>query len=140
MSIYLTPIIIAKAHGKLREGLASLLENHSATNMIDPVEDEDALFRQMQKWSEDCIVLLDIDLFGKNTIKILKGLQIDYPHIKYIILVNTFNQKKIAFLAGFNHILIKGFDAKDLLTLIGEVQSGKLMQNDIIENNQDIRL
>ena len=136
MTIAVTPIIIAKAHGKLREGLASLLENQPAAHMIDLVEDENALFQKLKEYSEHCVFIIDIDLLGKNALKALKNIRTDFPGTNSILLVNTFSQKKSALSAGFYHILIKGFNANDLLEQVRQVQTENPVQNNLNTNSQ----
>jgi DNA-binding NarL/FixJ family response regulator len=139
MTLISSPIIIAKADGKLREGLYSLLENQPSVRTIDVIQDEISLFQKIKQLSSDCIILLDIDLFEKNTFNIFNHLQADYPYTKCILLVNTFNQKKLAFSAGFYNVLIKGFNANDLLALIQQVQTPKSVKNNVAESSHGIR-
>jgi DNA-binding NarL/FixJ family response regulator len=140
VAIIFTPIIIAKASGKLRDGLFSLLENQPSIIIIDIVQDEISLFDQLDHLSENCIILMDIDLFENNTFPILNRIKTNYPHTNSILLVNTFNQKKSANVAGFNHILIKGFNVNDLLLLIEQVKTSESINNDAIGTNQELRV
>jgi DNA-binding NarL/FixJ family response regulator len=140
VAIIFTPIIIAKASGKLRDGLFSLLENQPSVIIIDTVQDEISLFDQLDHLSENCIILIDINLFENNTFAILNRIKANYPHTNSILIVNTYNQKKSAITSGFNNVLIKGFNASDLLLLIEQIKTFESFNNDTIGKNQGLRV
>ena len=142
MSIDDVSIIIAKAPGKLRDGLYSLIENQPFIHLIGVIEDEGALFKLIKQFTRPCIILLDMNLFEKNSFSIYRQIVKEVPQTGCIILVNTFSQKKQAFLAGFNHVLIKGFNTDDLFSMIQNMHSEKTRPaeevNNYIYSNKDM--
>jgi len=140
MALNSSPIIIAKADGKIRDGLLSILENQPFILIIGAVQDELSLLEQLGLFSGECIILLDINLFANNTFNILNRIHAEYPRTSSILLVNTFHQKKTAISMGFNNLLIKGFNADDLLTLIHLATTAKRLNNKPVETDQVVRL
>jgi DNA-binding NarL/FixJ family response regulator len=138
MSVEDIPIVIVESPGKLREGLCSLIESQPFVQLIGTVEDETSLFQQIKMLSKACIILFDMDLFGKNSLNICRKMIKEAPQTGCILLVNTFSQKKQAVSAGLNNVLIKGFSANDLFMMIQHIQSEK-PGNSKVKNNHPIK-
>ena len=125
MSVNLMPVFIAKAPGRLCEGLCSLLENQPSIKLMGVIQNEADLVQSLHSFPS-AIILLDIDLFGKSIFDICLRLKRESSQAGFIILVDTIEQKKKGIAAGANEAFMKGYTANELLKTIQRIYYARL--------------
>jgi CheY-like chemotaxis protein len=69
------------------------------------------------------LILLDVDLPDEGAWILLEELQRTRPQIPCLFLVNSIEQQQRARLAGAKAVLLKGFEAMELVAMIEKVTS-----------------
>jgi DNA-binding NarL/FixJ family response regulator len=121
----ITQVIIAKAPGRLCEGLRLILENQPWIKVIGIVHDDKTLFKLINQFISPNIILIDVDFSNNNILTLYRQLKQEAPKSGCILLVETLDQKVQAFSAGSNDVLIKGYSVDDLLSSIQLVKYSK---------------
>ncbi len=119
-------VILVDDHQIVRDGIKSLLLNHSNIKVIGEVTNAYELFELLRTLCPD-VVLLDISLPKMSGIEIAKILTKDYPKIKKLMLSMYTSEDFIfnSLKAGINGYLPKNTTREELLKAINEVYMGK---------------
>lgn len=127
MPIILTPVLIAKAAGRLCEGLISLLESQPSIQILGVIHHEKAFYEELERINEPFILIMDIDLFGEKIFEVCQKIKGEKPYSGCILLVNTIDEKEKSQTAGANEALIKGYSMDELLDAIQRVRFIKFL-------------
>ncbi len=126
-------IAIVDDHVIMRQGLISLLAEYDEINILFDANNGRELLDNLKSSKPD-IVLLDIAMPIMNGREALEKMQLKYPHIKVIIMINYFDdQHIIEFIkAGACSFLPKNCDIDKLLDAINYVyENGYFYDNRI---------
>ncbi len=111
-------VLVAKAPGRVCDGLCSLLSHQPHIMLMGVVQEGQAFLKRIRAGAGPGVVLLDTDLAGPGTLDLFQRLRQEMPQVRCILLVDTFEQQAQALSAGAGEILIKGFSADELLAAI----------------------
>ena len=117
-------IVICEDHQIVIDGLRSIFEGHKEYVVIDCVTNALDLLKSIEKNKTD-IILLDLNLPGKNGIEILKEIKQKWPLIKIIILTMYNNESiiKETIKHKANGYLLKNCSSTDLFEALEQVYS-----------------
>jgi DNA-binding NarL/FixJ family response regulator len=104
---------IAAAPGPLMDGLKGLLMTISQIEEIEPISDFPALIGLVAE-RHPSLVVLDFDLVANEITDLFEQCRIQSPKTRYIILVDTVDEKRIAEMARTATVLIKGSSPPEL--------------------------
>lgn len=116
MPISSKKIVICEDHQIVIDGLRSIFNNKESYTVIDYVKNGNELFSSLQRYSPD-ILLLDLNLPGKNGLEILKEVKKYEENIKILILTmyNTESIINEVIRNGANGFLLKNCSTDDLM-------------------------
>lgn len=122
MSVFNKKIIICEDHQIVVDGLRSIFKNSKKYCVVDYVKDATDLYRSLKKHTPD-ILLLDLNLPGKNGLEILKDLKKYEESIKVIILTmyNTESIIKEVIKNGAKGFLLKNCSTDDLMEALTHI-------------------
>lgn len=141
-------IIICEDHQIVIDGLQSIFKDHERYEVIDYASNANDLFKSVEKNNPD-IILLDLNLPGKNGLEILRELKKDYEQIKTLILTmyNTESIIKEVIKNGANGFLLKNCSIEDLQEALKHVYKSekfylgegvkRISKNSILENEDN---
>lgn len=140
-------VFIADDHPIFRSGLKFLLENSFDEIKVHAFENGEELLKNIESKKPD-IVILDIDMPGKNGLEICKIIQEEKPGTKTIILTmyNDHEMLKLAFFNGAKGYLVKDNTSEELVDCINYVLDNKTyvaksireMQSELDSNDMQI--
>jgi DNA-binding NarL/FixJ family response regulator len=134
MPIILTPVLIAKASGRLCEGLISLLESQPSIQIAGVIHQESEFFNELTRYNQPCILIVDIDLFGETIFEICRKIKGEFSSSGCILLVNTIDERDKGYKAGAEEVLIKGYILDELLDAIQRIRYVKFLSLAAHEN------
>jgi DNA-binding NarL/FixJ family response regulator len=115
-----TLIMIVVNASTLQDGLLALMTTIPRIGVVLVAEDQSSAMRMVDDHRPGLIVL-DLDLFGKNTQALTARLSAQSPPGQTIALVDDSEQKEQAKAAGIDNVLLKGFSATEFIAAIEEV-------------------
>lgn len=121
-------VVLADDHTLLRRTLASYLETHDDILVIAEAQDgEQALEATLS--SEPDILLLDLNMPGKNGLEVLPELRAKAPQVKVLVLTGRDEDLYImrALRSGANGYVLKSIDEQKLVDSIRQVMQGELV-------------
>ncbi len=115
-------IVVVDDHKIVRDGIRALLMGEKSIKMVGEAEDHQGLFIALEKVKPD-VVLLDIQLAGKNGIEISRELTEKFPCIKILVLSSVTEEETIlqAVKAGAKGFLSKDTSKEELIAAIQAV-------------------
>ena len=115
-------VIIADDHKLFRQGIAVLLEDMEDVSLIDDVGNGNELLAALKDELPD-IVLLDLDMPGKNGIEVLEEIRQQYAELGVIVLTAVDDTKMIVHLMelGANGYLFKSTSHEEVENAIRSV-------------------
>jgi len=119
-------ILIADDHTMFVDGIESILKTESDIKVIGRCYDGLSIIPFIQKESPD-ILLLDVNLPGKNGIEVCKELNAKYPTVK-VLAISMFNEESYVseiLNNGAKGYILKNTGREELLLAIHTVQEGK---------------
>ncbi|MDE3088046.1 MAG: response regulator transcription factor [Chloroflexota bacterium] len=119
-------VLIVDDHPIVRQGVRSVLANHSDIQVVGEAENAATLFAILDALKPD-VVLLDIRMPGQNGIEITQRLKHESPEIKIIIL-STYDDEEFLFgalRAGAEGYLLKSASNEVLASAIRQVGRGE---------------
>ena len=119
-------VLCVDDHAFLVEGLKARLDLEDSIEFIGRLETADRLIEEVEKTSAD-IVLLDIEMPGRDSFEALRDLAQMYPHVKVIMLSAYVRDHYIdtAVDAGAWGYLSKSDDPDSIVTAIRKVARGE---------------
>jgi DNA-binding NarL/FixJ family response regulator len=110
----------------LRVSVAALIKKWWWIKEVDTVADGEELWAKLQQ-KEYNIVLLDVNLPGKNGIEIAKLVLRDYPSIRLIMLTNHSGEALLVTLhkLGVHGIILKDTDSDELERAVKKIAGGE---------------
>jgi DNA-binding NarL/FixJ family response regulator len=115
-----TLIMIVVNASTLQDGLLALMTTIPQIGVVLVAEDQSSAMRMVDDHRPGLIVL-DLDLFGKNTQALTARLSAQSPPGQTIALAADSEQKEQAKAAGIDNVLLKGFSATEFITAIEEL-------------------
>lgn len=118
-------IIIADDHPMLRAGLVQTINREVDLKIVDECENGEELISKLRKNNYD-LIIMDIDMPGRNGIDILKDIRKEFKKIPVLIL-SAFDEKNYgirAIQSGANAFLSKETDIKLIIDTIRKIQGG----------------
>ena len=112
--------LILTKQGSLQNGLLALLTTIPQISAVLVAEDADSGLRMLNDHRPK-LVLLDMNLAQDSTETILKHTNSQLPTIGSIVLVDSVEQGRKAVSLGADDVLLKGFSADKLISLIEEI-------------------
>ncbi len=119
-------VLIVDDHPIVRQGVRSVLANHSDIEVVGEADGAASLFASLASIKPD-VVLLDIRMPGQNGIEITQRLKREYPDIK-VILLSTYDDEEFLFgalRAGAEGYLLKSASNEVLASSIRQVGRGE---------------
>ncbi|QPJ63017.1 MAG: response regulator transcription factor [Candidatus Nitronauta litoralis] len=118
-------VMIADDHGIVRQGIEKVLSKASDIELISQAESGDEVLKKLKEVSPDVLVM-DIEMPGKNAWDILSDLKHSHPRVKIIIL-SIFPEEKYGprfIKGGASGYVSKSAAPTDLLKAIRKVSLG----------------
>jgi DNA-binding NarL/FixJ family response regulator len=115
-----TLIMIVVNASTLQDGVLALMTTIPRIGVVLVAEDQSSAMRMVDDHHPGLIVL-DLDLFGKNTQALTARLSAQSPPGQTIALADNSEQKEQAKAAGIDNVLLKGFSATEFITAIEEL-------------------
>lgn len=119
-------VLICDDHPIVRQGVRSVLVNHSDISVVGEAENASTLFAIIDSLKPD-VVLVDIRMPGQSGIDVTQRLKRDYPDVKVIIL-STYDDDEFLFgalRAGADGYLLKSASQEVLADSIRQVGHGE---------------
>lgn len=119
-------IVIADDHPIFRSGLKFLLESSFPSIKVTDFENGEGVLSFLVENKPD-LVLLDIDMPGKNGLDTCEAIKNSYPEIKVVILsmYKDVEMVKLAFFNGAKGYLVKDNTSDELVECVQTVCQGK---------------
>ncbi|MBW2368660.1 MAG: response regulator transcription factor [Deltaproteobacteria bacterium] len=119
-------IVIAEDHTILRQGLRSLLKEHSDLEVVGEAEDGRNAIKCVRSTPTD-LVLMDLSMPRMNGFEAIKEIKKQQPNVKIIALTvhNTEEYILMSLQAGADGYVLKDTTHDELLMAIRQVLSGK---------------
>lgn len=111
-----TDILLVEDNVFLAEAMREKLGLFDEFNLLDVAQDENQLRTALDAYSPD-LILMDIELPGKNGIELTQIVRREYPQVKKIIIVTVFEDDELVFdaiQAGVDGYLVKDTNAEEL--------------------------
>lgn len=111
-----TDILLVEDNVFLAEAMREKLGLFDEFNLLDVAQDENQLRTALDTYSPD-LILMDIELPGKNGIELTQIVRREYPQVKKIIIVTVFEDDELVFdaiQAGVDGYLVKDTNAEEL--------------------------
>ncbi len=128
-------IIIADDHPMLRAGLVQTINREVDLKVVAECENGEELIFKLRQDDFD-IVIMDIDMPGRNGIDILKDIRKEFKKIPVLIL-SAFDEKNYgirAIQSGANAFLSKETDIKIIIDTLRKIQGGgKYISDELAE-------
>ncbi len=128
-------VFIVDDHPVVRQGVRSILANHTDIQVVGEAESAASLFSALEASKPD-VILLDIRMPGQNGIEATQRLKHEHPEIKVIILT-TYDDDEFLFgalRAGAEGYLLKSASNEVLASAIRQVGRGeKLLSPALID-------
>jgi DNA-binding NarL/FixJ family response regulator len=125
MSVQTLKILVCDDHALIREGLKRILFNGGIAGLVgeaaNALQAMDEVRRE--KWS---IIILDINLGGRNGMDVLKEIKAEFPKLPVLMLSNYPDEQFAlrAIRAGANGYLNKNLAARVMIEAIQQVMEG----------------
>jgi DNA-binding NarL/FixJ family response regulator len=137
-------ILIVDDHPVVRHGLKSLLAGHPDLMVVGEAEDGAQVLPWLRSYEAD-VILLDIQMKGRNGIEVARRVRRSRPEIKIIILT-TFDEESYlhdALEAGVHGYLLKSVSHESLPEAIravmrGEQQLSPSLVSNVVANYRDL--
>jgi DNA-binding NarL/FixJ family response regulator len=116
-------IIICEDHQLVIDGLLSIFSNNPSTEVISYSKNGNEIQALLEENKPD-VLLLDLNVPGKNGLEILKETKLNHPEIKVIVLTMYNNESIIEKVIDYNAnaYLIKNCSTNELFKAIDHVQ------------------
>jgi DNA-binding NarL/FixJ family response regulator len=121
-----TRVLIVDDHPIVRQGVRSVLANHSDIEVVGEADSAANLFANLESLKPD-VVLLDIRMPGQNGIEITQRLKREHPAVK-VVLLSTYDDEEFLFgalRAGAEGYLLKSASNEVLASAIRQVGRGE---------------
>jgi DNA-binding NarL/FixJ family response regulator len=112
-------IVMAKP-GRIRDSLLLLLATIPQLAEVNPVDDAPSLLRLIRECPPD-LILMDTDMDHNGGLETLEMLKAEVPLIPCLVIVGSAKQRRIAWNAGADGLLLRGFSSRDLANEIGRL-------------------
>jgi DNA-binding NarL/FixJ family response regulator len=119
-------VLIVDDHPVVRQGVRSVLANHSDIEVVGEADGAASLFASLTSLKPD-VVLLDIRMPGQSGIEITQRLKREHPEVK-VILLSTYDDEEFLFgalRAGAEGYLLKSASNEVLAASIRQVGRGE---------------
>ena len=119
-------VLIVDDHPIVRQGVRSVLANHSDIEVVGEADGAASLFANLTLLKPD-VVLLDIRMPGQSGIEITQRLKREHPEVK-VILLSTYDDEEFLFgalRAGAEGYLLKSASNEVLASAIRQVGRGE---------------
>lgn len=119
-------VLLAEDHVILREGLKLLLQHDKELEIVAEAGNGMDVEDLLRKHEID-LVVVDIDMPGKNGVEITHYVKENYPSIKVLVLSMLDNEKYVikSFIAGASGYLLKTSGKDELIAAIKKVHVGE---------------
>ena len=119
-------VLIVDDHPIVRQGVRSVLANHSDIQVVGEADSASTLFAIVDSLKPD-VVLLDVRMPGQGGIEVTQRLKHDYPTIRVIILTTYDDDEYLfgALRAGAEGYLLKSASQETLADSIRQVARGE---------------
>jgi DNA-binding NarL/FixJ family response regulator len=115
-------ILIVAKPGRIRDSLQALLQLMPRLKVVGVTSHSFSALQMLAQYKPS-LILLDVDLPDEGAWILLEELQRTRPQIPCLFLVNSIEQQQRARLAGAKAVLLKGFEAMELVAMIEKVTS-----------------
>lgn len=119
-------VMIADDHSLIREGLRRLLEFDGSIKVVGEASNGEECLEKLDEFNPE-VLLLDINMPGKNGIDVLKQMKADQSQIKVLILTvhNELEYLMSAVDIGVNGYILKDSESSELKKAISVVRDGE---------------
>ncbi len=126
-------ILLADDHPMFCEGLVSILQSEEAFEVIGQASNGIEVVRMAEELQPD-VILMDVNMPGKNGIEATRDIILTSPHIGVLILTMFEDDSSVfsAMRAGARGYLLKGAQKKEIVRAINVVGSGEAIFSAVI--------
>lgn len=119
-------VMIADDHSLIREGLRQLLEFDGSIKVVGETSNGEECLEKLEEFDPE-VLLLDINMPGKNGIDVLKQMKADQSQIKVLILTvhNELEYLMSAVDIGVDGYILKDSESSELKKAIRAVRDGE---------------
>jgi DNA-binding NarL/FixJ family response regulator len=116
--------LIAAKPDRLRDGLHLLLSTAPQVSAIEQADDLDSTYELITERPPG-LVVLDTNLDIGSVSDVLRQIKREVPSLPCLVVVANDEQQRVAWDAGADAVLLKGFSSSELLALIEQLIGGK---------------
>jgi len=119
-------ILVADDHALVRDGIKQVISTEPMFKVTHEADTGDEVLKILQKNKID-ILLMDIDMPGRDGLEILKIINLEYPHIK-VLMISMYSEEQYAiraFKAGASGYLSKSTATYDLIKALMIISQGR---------------
>ena len=126
-------ILLADDHPMFCEGLVSILQSEETFEVIGQASNGIEVVRMAEELQPD-VILMDVNMPGKNGIEATRDIILTSPHIGVLILTMFEDDSSVfsAMRAGARGYLLKGAQKKEIVRAINVVGSGEAIFSAVI--------
>ncbi len=126
-------ILLADDHPMFCEGLVSILQSEETFEVIGQASNGIEVVRMAEELQPD-VILMDVNMPGKNGIEATRDIILTSPHIGVLILTMFKDDSSVfsAMRAGARGYLLKGAQKKEIVRAINVVGSGEAIFSAVI--------
>lgn len=124
-------VFIVDDHYMVVEGIRSLLQNESGVDWLGHASNAESCLAFLQTQLPD-VILMDINMPGKNGIELCKEVKQKYPQV-FVLGLSTFNQQSLIqnmMNSGASGYVLKNASQRELLEAIETIAQGKTFLSD----------
>lgn len=136
-------LIIADDHPLVLDGLQMLLERQTDITIVDTALNGAELLDKIEKTEEVDVIILDINMPGKDGIEVTRILKKKHPEIKILIL-SMYNKSEFAknlYTIGADGYVLKNSGKEALLNAIHSICAGnRYFAAEVLENSSESQI
>lgn len=110
--------LVVSSSGTLQNGLLALITTIPSISAVLVAEDVKSTLRMVENHQPALVIL---DMSSLEVQDVINEIKNQWPHISVIVLAEDITQQKVAETSGADSVLLKGFPAHKLITIVETV-------------------
>ena len=110
--------LVVSSSGTLQNGLLALITTIPSISAVLVAEDVNSTLRMVENHQPALVIL---DMSSLEVQDVINEIKNQWPHISVIVLAEDITQQKDAETSGADSVLLKGFPAQKLITIVETV-------------------
>ena len=110
--------LIVSSSGTLQNGLLALITTIPSISAVLVAEDVNSTLRMVENHQPGLVIL---DMSSLEVQDVINEIKNQWPHVSLIVLAEDITQQKVAETSRADSVLLKGFQAQKLITIVENV-------------------